>query len=82
MSLPPPTSLPPRIEEQELDERLTTLETMARLQQKQRYIEALKKGENLDKPTDFERRSISLQRYKNNVWNKLQLSTLKYKDQS
>jgi len=43
-----------------LDERLAALEAIARLQRKQYCIEALKRGKNLDKPADSERRSISL----------------------
>ncbi len=55
----PPASLLPRTEEQELDERLATLEAMARLQRKRRRIEVLEKDEDLDKPADSERRSTS-----------------------
>src|SRR6266566_3413727 len=77
---PPLSASPPlRIEEQELDERLAAFETTVRFQRKRRRIEALKKDEDLDELTDFERRSTSFRRYKNDIWNKLQLSVLKYK---
>src|SRR6266699_746511 len=78
-SLPPPASPPPRTEEQELDERLTTLEATARLQRKRRRIKALEKDEDPDEPADSKRRSASLRRHKSDVWSKLQLPTLKYK---
>ena len=65
-----------------MDERLTTFEATARLQRKRHRIEALKKDEDLDEPVDSERRSTSFRRYKNDIWNKLQLPTLKYKGQS
>jgi len=54
--LSPFASFSPYIEEQELDERLTAFEVMARFQQKRYCIEALKRGEDLDEPTDSERR--------------------------
>src|SRR6266566_376218 len=77
----PPASLPPRTEEQELDERLATLEATAQLQRKRRRIETLKRGKNPDEPTDSERHSTSPRRHKNDAWNKLQLPALKYKGQ-
>ena len=81
-SSPPPLVSPPLCtEKQELDEQLTTFEITARLQRKRCCIEVLKKGEDLNEPTDSERRSTSPRRYKNDVWSKLQLFTLKYKGQ-
>ena len=77
----PSISPPSYTEEQELDERLTTFEVIARLQRKRYRIEVLKRDEDLDKPTDSERRSISFRQYKSDVWSKLQLFILKYKDQ-
>ncbi len=65
--LPPLASPPPRTEEQELDERLTAFETTAQLQRKRRRIEVLEKDEDLDKPTDSERRSTFLRRYKSDA---------------
>ncbi len=65
-----------------MDERLTAFEATARLQRKRRRIEALKRGEDPDEPTDSERRSTSPRRYKNDVWSKLQLFALRYKGQS
>src|SRR6266566_4216684 len=81
-SSPSPPASPPHTEEQELDERLTALEITARLQQKRRRVEALKRDEDPNEPTDSERRSTFLRRYKNDIWSKLQLLALKYKGQS
>ncbi len=64
------------------NERLTTFETTVRFQWKRRRIETLKKDENPNEPTDSKHRSTSFRQYKNDVWNKLQLSILKYKSQS
>ena len=64
-----------------MDERLITFKTTARFQRKRRRIKALERGEDLNEPTDSKRRSTSFRRYKNDVWNKLQLLTLKYKSQ-
>jgi len=72
-------SLPLRIEEQELDERLAAFEVTARFQRKRRRIEVLKRGEDFDEPVDSERCSTSFRRHKSDVWNKLQLFALKYK---
>jgi len=66
-SPPPPASPPPRTEKQELNERLTTFETTARLQRKRYRIEALERGEDLNEPADFERRSASLRRHKSDI---------------
>ncbi len=57
----PPISPLLRTEEQELDERLVTLEATARLQRKRRRIEALKRDEDPNEPTDSKRRSTSPQ---------------------
>jgi len=65
-----------------LDERLTAFETTTRFQRKRRRIKTLKKDEDPNKPTDSKRRFTSLRQYKNDIWNKLQLSALKYKSQS
>jgi len=55
LSLSLPTFPPPHIKEQELDEQLIALEITTRFQWKRHRIEALKRGEDFDEPTDFER---------------------------
>ena len=71
-SSPPPFAFPPpRIEEQELDERLTVFEVTARFQWKRRRVETLKKSKDPNEPTDSKRRFISFRRYKNDIWSKL-----------